>query len=76
MTIISFVRVSKAIPFERDRNTTVSFLQAGEAFPITILFKPRVSILTQCARFLEEEEGGKSVLKGVSSVLCVQCTGY
>ncbi|KAF5843498.1 hypothetical protein DUNSADRAFT_14414, partial [Dunaliella salina] len=39
------------------------FVQAGEAFPITILFKPRPSILTQCARFLEEAEGGGSVFK-------------
>jgi len=38
--------------------------QAGEAFPITILFKPRTSILTQCARFLEKSLGGGFVLEG------------
>lgn len=31
--------------------------QAGEAFPITIVFKPRAALLQQCARFLTEPGG-------------------
>lgn len=47
--------------------------QAGEAFPITILFKPRTSILTQCARFLEETEGEGTVLKGRLPIMGSAC---
>jgi hypothetical protein len=35
-----------------------SSLQAGESFPITVLFKPRASILQQCSRFLSEPGSG------------------
>ena len=30
--------------------------QAGGAFPVTVLFKPRASMLEQCARFLVDAE--------------------
>lgn len=32
------------------------FAQAGNVFPITVLFKPRASMLQQCARFLVDPE--------------------
>ncbi len=36
-------------------------LQAGESFPIMVLFKPRASILTQCRRFIKDQ--GRGVLE-------------
>jgi hypothetical protein len=55
--------------------TTIVFiaaLQAGESFPITVLFKPRASILQQCSRFLVEP--GSGVLEIPMKVGVTMCT--